>query len=215
MHAATRSLSSKQALGAFFTPATIASFLGQLSSPAPGDFVIDSACGAGALLIGAFQTVRDQHGPDAARTLTLLGVELDARTAQIARASLILAGVDRDAFFIGRGNALAQPLVGRDWTDGQLKTIEADCCVGNPPFGGKVTNAELEAAAANGPLVIPDRVLYRQLSVTAQTAAALEAADGDTWQRAGETPPPAALPVAAPRSQEQFDQWADQWRAAA
>jgi hypothetical protein len=85
--------------------------------------------------------------------------------------------------------------------------------VGNPPFGGRVTNADLEEAAGNGPLVIPDRVLYREMRVTAETAAALHAG-GDTWQPVEHDAPVVALP-AGPRSQEQFDDWAAQRRPAA
>lgn len=162
----TRGLSGKQALGAFFTPWEVAVFLATIAGfdsleTAQEQWVIDPACGAGVLLHAYLAKFREAHGREAERAVTLIGVELDARACRIARAALLLAGADRHQFCILHGNSLAQPVVGRDRRTGKLRELRFSVTVANPPFGQKVVAQELEAAAANGPLVVPDDVLNR------------------------------------------------------
>lgn len=164
LHQFTRSLSSQQWMGAFFTPESVAALLAQMHHPRPGQWVGDlTGCGGGAMLIQALDHVRCRHGDDLAATVTLLGIELDHRVAQIARASLILAGAHPDQFHIATGDALASVLVGRDRADGQLKPLAPQVLLGNPPFGGRVDRKVLEQPPVA--LVVPDRVLYRPLKV--------------------------------------------------
>ena len=165
----TRSLNAKQWQGAFFTPWNVALAMAKITSPRPGEFIGDiSGCGAGVMLIAALHEVTEQYGPGLAKTITLIGCDIDAETCAVAPASLIVAGPDEHQFFIACGNALAQPIVGRDRADGQLKTINFPHLLGNPPFGTKVRGGEFEHAAARGPLIVPDRVLYRALTVSAR-----------------------------------------------
>lgn len=166
----TRSLSAKQWQGAFFTPSQITRAMAMMLEVSPGEWVCDPACGGGAMLTAALEEVRRQHGPRAAITVTLVGVEIDPRTAAIARASLILAGAHPDQFWIGVGDSLAQPVVGRSREDGALKHLEFTAILANPPFGMKVSMQALERAAERGPLVVPDRVLYRRLPRLAAAA---------------------------------------------
>jgi len=167
----TRSLSAKQWQGAFFTPFNLARAMATINEPRPGEFVGDiSGCGAGVFLIAALGAVRERHGDRLAKTITLLGVDLDPRTCQIARASLLLAGADPNQFYIACGDSLARPLVGRDRADGELKVLTPTCLLGNPPFGMSVRISDLEREAARGPLIVPDRVLYRPLLLAAHEA---------------------------------------------
>jgi hypothetical protein len=135
-----------------------------MQDPRPGQWVGDlTGCGGGAMLIAALEHVRCRYGADLATTVTLLGIEMDHRVAQIARASLILAGAHPDQFHIATANALASVLVGRDRADGQLKTLRPQVLLGNPPFGGRVDPTMLEQPPTA--LIVPDRVLYRPLRV--------------------------------------------------
>jgi type I restriction-modification system DNA methylase subunit len=134
----------------------IAWVLAQVQKPSPDEWVLDPACG-GVILLAALDVARELHGATAA--LTLVGVELDPRTAAIARASLVLAGAHPDQFWIGTGNALAQPLVGFDRRSGHLQPLRCTLSLANPPFGKA---ASRDARHDDGPpLVVPDRVLYR------------------------------------------------------
>ena len=168
-----RSLQSKQWQGAFFTPWNVAyaTALAMLDTAGPSEeWILEPCVGGGVMLLAALNAYRRLHGPDAARRLTMIGVDIDLRSCQIARASLLLAGADPNQFWIFTGNSLAQAIVGRDRTDGELKTIRFHLVLTNPPFGSKTSAAELEAHAARGPLVIPDHVLYRRIPQVAPTA---------------------------------------------
>ncbi|MDW5593014.1 N-6 DNA methylase [Conexibacter stalactiti] len=155
----TRSLTTAQWQGAFFTPYSLARVLAQVQEPSPTDWVLDPACGGGVMLVAALDVARELHGTTAALALTLIGVELDPRTAAIARASLVLAGAHPDQFWIGCGNALAQPLVGFDRRRGRLQPLQCTLSLANPPFGRAASvGARFEGGK---PLVVPDRVLYR------------------------------------------------------
>lgn len=159
----TRSLSSAQWQGAFFTPYAVAQLLAQLVEPAPGDWLVDPACGGGVLLIAALDAVRERHGVEASLSLTLIGVELDPRTAEIARASLVLAGAHPDQFWVGVGNSLTRELVGFERSVGELRPLGFTASLANPPFGQAVLRGA--RTEFEDPLVIPDRVLYREVPV--------------------------------------------------
>jgi type I restriction-modification system DNA methylase subunit len=97
-----RGLCGKAAQGAFFTPWSVAAMIAEVARVTrPDTWALDPACGGGVLLIAALELCRQRFGELAACAMTLLGVELDPRTAQIARASLLLAGADPAQFWIG------------------------------------------------------------------------------------------------------------------
>jgi N-6 DNA methylase len=182
-----RGLSAKQARGAFFTPWNVAEMMArmQLTLDDRGDLWILEPCVGGAVfLLAALAVYREQHGVRASKALTMIGVDIDPRVCQIARAGLLLAGADPDQFWIFAGDSLAQPIVGRDRRDGQLKTLQFHVILTNPPFGTKVTARELEAHAQLGPLVIPDRVLNRQIPRVAPKPTARESSDPAAHSRA-------------------------------
>ncbi len=170
----TRGLSAKQARGAFFTPWNLAAMMADIAGDAAQEtWVGDLAVGGGALLLGYLERFRNRHGFLASRAVTLVGVDIDARSCQIARASLLLAGADPSQFWIFHGDSLAQKIAGRDRRDGELKIINFDVLLGNPPFGQKVSMTALAEHARRGPLVIPDHVLNRVIpSGSAQPAPA-------------------------------------------
>jgi type I restriction-modification system DNA methylase subunit len=168
----TRGLSAKQARGAFFTPWNLAAMMADTAGDAAQEtWVGDLAVGGGALLLGYLERFRNRHGFLASRAVTLIGVDIDARSCQIARASLLLAGADPSQFWICHGDSLAQKIAGRDRRDGELKIINFDVLLGNPPFGQKVSMTALAERARRGPLVIPDHILNRVIpSESAQPA---------------------------------------------
>ena len=158
----TRGLSAKQARGAFFTPWNLAAMMADITSGAAREtWVADMGVGGGALLLGYLERFRARHGVIASRAVTLIGVDIDARSCEIARASLLLAGADPSQFWIFHGDSLAQKITGRDRRDGELKPINFDVVLGNPPFGQKVSMTTLAEHASRGPLVIPDHILNR------------------------------------------------------
>lgn len=70
-------------LGQFFTPSPVAQAMATILEPAPGEWVLEPSCGSGVLLLSAVQALRERHGPQVARSLTLVGIELDARGARL------------------------------------------------------------------------------------------------------------------------------------
>lgn len=168
-----RSESDKKAHGAFFTPWNVAEMLARIALEADcpeAPWIVDPAVGGGVLLIAAFEVLRRCHGERGARAATLIGVDISTHVCQTARASLLLAGAAPEQFWIFAGDSLAQPIVGRDRSDGELKILNFTVSLANPPFNGKTTAAQLERNAERGPLVIPDHVLYREIPVLAPTA---------------------------------------------
>lgn len=158
----TRALSTKQARGAFFTPTAVADVIAAMAlgdNPKAGLLIADPACGAGALLARAHAHIRKTAGVSVAASTTFVGVEIDARTAQVARACLLLAGMDPDQFWVATGDALRQQIVATD-NDGRLRQLAPHVVLANPPFGQ--TPGHLEPRA---PLVVPDRVLRRPVRV--------------------------------------------------
>ena len=175
----TRSLGTKQWQGAFFTPWELARLMAEIVGYPTGErWVLEPTVGGGALLIAYLSGYRERHGARAARALTLIGVDIDARSCQIARASLLIAGADPNQFWIFHGDSLAQPIVGRDRRDGTLRHVQFDIPLANPPFGQKIPSGSLATAATRGPLEIPGAVLNRLIprvsSDQSETAAAAQ-----------------------------------------
>ena len=93
--------------------------------------VLDFACGSGSLLLNVLRQMKDSKGIG-----TLYGQELNITTYNLARMNMLLHGVKDDAFKIFHGNTLTN-----EWTDifnpNDLKKIEFDAIVANPPFSLK------------------------------------------------------------------------------
>lgn len=170
-----RGLGAKQARGAFFTPWRLAEMMARMllePQDAAELWIVEPCVGGAVMLLAALAVYRERHGARASKALTLIGVDIDPRVCEIARASLLLAGAEPNQFWIFCGDSLAQPIVGRDRSDGQLKTLNFHASLSNPPFATKISAGELEAHANLGPLVVPDHILYRRITQTRSSAAA-------------------------------------------
>lgn len=155
-----QSLSSQQALGAFYTPTSVSQLIAQMNAPNPLDWVLEPACGTGSLLLAAMDQARQQHGPIVADSITYIGIELDRSSARLARMNMVLNGAARNSH-IFCGDALTSPLMARnEAAGGELCPIAFDVVVANPPFGGKVRSLE-----PTEPFVIPDRLMNRPVPV--------------------------------------------------
>ena len=127
--------------GEFYTPQAISTILARIvvldsQDPTRGPRqymrrVLDFACGSGSLLLNVLRQMKDSKGIG-----TLYGQELNITTYNLARMNMLLHGVKDDAFKIFHGNTLTN-----EWTDifkpNDLKTIEFDAIVANPPFSLK------------------------------------------------------------------------------
>jgi tRNA1(Val) A37 N6-methylase TrmN6 len=120
-------------LGAYFTPRTVAEFVGALLAPRTGDTVVDPACGSGSLLLA---TLLQEQKP------TLEGMDINPRMARVCALNLWLQGQDP------RNVRLGDSLVSTPWSSDSV-----DFVVANPPFAGYETRPEVLTrfdCAANG-----------------------------------------------------------------
>lgn len=115
-----RRLSTAGHFGQFRTPRHIVRFLVGAVDPREGESVLDPACGTAGFLIAA----REHRGRGAGR---YLGDECDWTMARIAKANMILHGVDGAE--IRRRDAFSE------------LSPEADVILANPPFAGSVDEA--------------------------------------------------------------------------
>ena len=132
--------------GEFYTPQAISTILARIvvldsQDPTRGPRqymrrVLDFACGSGSLLLNVLRQMKGSKGIG-----TLYGQELNITTYNLARMNMLLHGVKDDAFKIFHGNTLTN-----EWTDifnpNDLKKIEFDAIVANPPFSLKWTPRE-------------------------------------------------------------------------
>ena len=132
--------------GEFYTPQAISTILARIvvldsQDPTRGPRqylrrVLDFACGSGSLLLNVLRQMKGSKGIG-----TLYGQELNITTYNLARMNMLLHGVKDDAFKIFHGNTLTN-----EWTDifnpTDLKKIEFDAIVANPPFSLKWTPRE-------------------------------------------------------------------------
>jgi type I restriction-modification system DNA methylase subunit len=164
IHQNMRSITSKQLEGAFFTPWRVArsSMLATCTELPSDAWVIDKACGAGVLLHAAYEVYRAEHGPLAASAITMIGVDIDPRVCELARATLLLAGAEPDQYWITQGDALTQPLCGRDQS-GTIRHLNFHAVIGNPPFGSRINQQALRSSPRPQPLIVPSEVLYRPI----------------------------------------------------
>jgi type I restriction-modification system DNA methylase subunit len=151
----------QQTLGQFFTPTSIARLLVRVTlgtEISPGAWILEPAVGAGALLLASIEYTCLQHGPIVARSITYIGIERDADVARLARMNVVLANADESAH-IFCGDALTQPVIGRDATTGQLRHVTFDLVLANPPFNDRPARRD----RALPPLEVPERLLNRQI----------------------------------------------------
>lgn len=121
VHESLLDRSARRRAGAWYTPREVA---GLVADWAPGEPLLDPACGGGAFLLAAAEA-----GVPVDR---LAGIDLDPVAAAVAEASLALLGRGRPRIAVG--DALDVP-----WP------VEPGAVVGNPPFLG-----QLRAATSRG-----------------------------------------------------------------
>ncbi|HET9677466.1 MAG TPA: N-6 DNA methylase [Solirubrobacterales bacterium] len=123
-------------LGQFFTPDPIKKLLVAMTRPAPGDVCCDPASGTAGLLL----EVRKCQP-----LAKIVGAEVDAALARLARLNLLFAGEERPE--IHRLDALRPLGDVSHLSGGSLRGESCNVIVSNPPFGskGKVSNPEILA----------------------------------------------------------------------
>ncbi len=97
--------STRRGRGEFYTPYDLAKLIAQITCPKPGDWLLEPAAGAGALMLASLEACREQHGVEAAHGLTMVGIELPGMSALVCRMNLVLAGAAQQSVVFA-GNAL-------------------------------------------------------------------------------------------------------------
>ena len=134
--------------GQYFTPRHLVEMCVRMLDPKPDELIADPACGSGGFLITALRHIRAQKGNEKVQP-KLWGFDMDDRAVQIARALLVIAGVDDPKIF--RLNSLVFEQRRNFFTNGDdLLTIEKvtkarskdggvfDVILTNPPFAGEI-----------------------------------------------------------------------------
>lgn len=124
---------TKSGAGQYFTPRALIDVMVRCVRPAPGDTIIDPACGTGGFLLAAHQYI-DEHcelsAEEASHLATggIRGVELVEDTARLAQMNLLLHGIGKPGGqeLIDVQDALAEP-----------PSKHATLVLANPPFGRK------------------------------------------------------------------------------
>ena len=113
-----RGKGSKQILGQFFTPWTVASMMSRMTAgerPAAQEGrlirICDPACGSGVMMLAFLNTVLSDWGPEYMRRISVTGCDLDAYCARMM-AVQVLANCTQHGLTLGevvvlRGNSLA------------------------------------------------------------------------------------------------------------
>ena len=138
--------------GQFFTPRNVVKMIIDILDPAPGEMIVDPACGSGGFLIMALEHVWRQMEKEA-KTKVWSDLQLDRKKRDMA--SKCFRGLDKDSFLAkvtkaymaiigdGRGgvfceNSLLPP---DDWdhlTQDKVKLGTFNVVLTNPPFGTKI-----------------------------------------------------------------------------
>jgi type I restriction enzyme M protein len=147
---------TKSGAGQYFTPRPLIDALVECLAPAPGEVILDPACGTGGFLLAAHQHIVRLNPQLSAgkrkhlRTKAIRGVELVQEVARLAAMNLFLHGVsgDNDAELpIACADSLAVP---------PAETV--DLVLTNPPFGIK---GSVKYATTNGSGTVDELTVVR------------------------------------------------------
>jgi type I restriction enzyme M protein len=138
--------------GQFFTPRNVVQMMVALLDPAPGEKVMDPACGSGGFLIVTLEHVWAKLEAEAKRkkwnaaTLEtkrrdaamhfIRGIDKDSFLTKVTKAYMAIVGDGRGGIFCEDG--LDEP---KNWSDGaraQINLKQFDVVLTNPPFGSKI-----------------------------------------------------------------------------
>lgn len=118
--------------GQFFTPRSLVRAMVEVVDPQPGDSVADPACATGGFLRETYSLVEEKHGPEAARTMRLVGVDKDYDLSRLGSALLQISTQGHaDVYNFNSLDVREWKRVGEDKT-------EFDIILTNPPFGAKI-----------------------------------------------------------------------------
>jgi type I restriction enzyme M protein len=107
--------------GETYTPREVIKVIVRILDVEDGSVVLDPACGSGAMLIEAYNYVREEKLNGGKPSLELLGQERNEIMAVVAKMNLILHGIE--GYQIHLGDSLTNPRFGR-----------ADYVIANPPW---------------------------------------------------------------------------------
>jgi type I restriction enzyme M protein len=118
--------------GEFYTPRPLIGFMIKMLAPAPGEVMLDPACGTGGFLVEAYEYVRRTHRLSARQLRQLeediQGVDKKPLPYLLATMNLLLHGMDRPR--VVRDNALNHPIA-------EQRKNRVGVIATNPPFGGE------------------------------------------------------------------------------
>jgi type I restriction enzyme M protein len=145
---------TKSGAGQYFTPRPLIDAVVECIAPAPGEVILDPACGTGGFLLAAYQHILRSHPRLSSakrahlRTKAIRGVELVEEVARLAAMNLFLHGVSgetADQLPIACADSLAAP-----------PSQRVDVVLTNPPFGvrGSVRYATTNGSGAADALTI-------------------------------------------------------------
>jgi type I restriction enzyme M protein len=159
---------SKKKKGQFFTPRVVIDMCVKMMNPSPREYVIDTACGSAGFLVHTMQYVwkklPDQDSRREYASRYLFGIDFDERSTKISRAIMLIAGDGKSHIYKTsslntrdypakmRSDFLEYRLVGqfvdfeknRD-NEEQLKYLNFDLLLANPPFAGEIKEKSLLA----------------------------------------------------------------------
>ena len=138
--------------GQFFTPRNVVRMVVEILDPAPGELLIDPACGSGGFLIVALEHVWKRLEEEAKRK-RWSDVQLDRKKRDLA--SKCFRGLDKDSFLAkvtkaymaiigdGRGGVFCEKshVEPEQWHHSAQEVIKLgsfDVVITNPPFGAKI-----------------------------------------------------------------------------
>lgn len=138
--------------GQYFTPRHLVEMCVRMIAPQPGEVIADPACGSGGFLLHALRYLQTEHRQIDFKQVqgNLWGFDLDDRAIQIARALLIIAGINEPNVF--RLNSLVAEARndlfqanGEDFVTIETATKARakksgvfDVILTNPPFAGEI-----------------------------------------------------------------------------
>ncbi|NQT96857.1 MAG: SAM-dependent DNA methyltransferase [Candidatus Marinimicrobia bacterium] len=134
----------KSGAGQYFTPRSLINAIVEVMRPAPGDSIIDPACGTGGFLISAHNYIAhnyklDKDQKNRLRYESLHGIEIADSVARLCVMNLYLYGIGGDKSLVQVDDSLASD-----------RGVRYDLVLTNPPFGKKssitVLNSEGKAS---------------------------------------------------------------------
>lgn len=133
---------TRGAEGQFFTPQGAVRLLVDLVDPAPGERVIDPACGAGGFISYTARRLAKQGVSADTISRNLVGIEKDSYLARLARAHVGLVTLGAARIYCADSLAWTPSNGSQMLPEAEVGTF--DVVLANPPFGSKIVAASEE-----------------------------------------------------------------------